>query len=404
MAFRSVRVARSPEFFRAAAFAAKIEEPKMPRSARINVRATVNAAKIRRERRAGRDVIVVPSATLPDGIVMNRIRYPASAIEKGFGTLEGTPAPLGHPTIEGAFVSASDPRGMVRGFVGAWNENVRREGGRVLLDKVIDVEYAAQLAGGKAVMDAIEKGDPIHTSTGLYAILSPLSNDDEADSEASDLVFDHDAILIGEDGAATPAQGVGMLVNKAVDKDGKEIEVINSALDDAVRELDWAADYAARAAEKLDRIPLIERIKTAILDVIRGTERETSTNEQENEMAVSEEQFTALSDEVKTLSDSMKGIGDTIANAVKDAVKPLTDANEALANAAKSKDEAELAELQTIIVKANLLDEAAAVELTLNAARALAKKAEPGKAAAINGALPGKSATGGFKLPQAEAK
>ena len=28
------------------------------------------------------------------------------------------------------------------------------------------------------------------------------------------MYFDHDAILLGEEGAATPSQGVGMMVNK----------------------------------------------------------------------------------------------------------------------------------------------------------------------------------------------
>lgn len=120
----------------------------MTHHARINIRTAVNASKIRRERRDGRDVIVVPSATMPDNVVLNRVRYSADAIEKGFGSLEGTPAPLGHPDINGQFVSASDPRGMVRGFVGAWNENVRRENGRVLIDKVIDVAFATQMEGG----------------------------------------------------------------------------------------------------------------------------------------------------------------------------------------------------------------------------------------------------------------
>ncbi|MGA0540719.1 hypothetical protein [Neotabrizicola sp. VNH66] len=376
----------------------------MSKQARINIRTAVNTSKIRRERRAGRDVIVVPSATLPDDVVMNRVRYPAAAIEKGFGSLEGTPAPLGHPSIEGQFISASDPRGMVRGFVGAWNENVRRENGRVLIDKVIDVEFATQLTGGKSVLEAISKGEPIHTSTGLYALMKPLENDADADFEASELVFDHDAILIGEDGAATPAQGVGMLVNKAIGADGKEIEVINSALDDAERELDWAADYAARAAEKLARVPMLERIKTAILDVIRGTERETSLNKQETAMPVTDEQFKALSDEVKTLSDGVKGIGETIANAVKDAVKPLVEANEAMTNAQKAKDEAELADLRSKIIKANIMSEAVAGELTLNAARDLAKQAQPGKAAGIHNGLGDKTETGGFKLPPAESK
>ena len=371
---------------------------------RVNIRATVNAAKIRRERRNGRDVIIVPSATLPDGVVMNKIRYNAPAIEKGFGSLEGTPAPLGHPNIDGQFVSASDPRGMVRGFVGAYNENVRRENGRVLIDKVIDVAYASQLEGGRAVIEAINKGEPIHTSTGLYAIMKPLENDADADYEATELVFDHDAILIGEDGAATPAQGVGMLVNKAVSKDGTEIDVINSAIDDAERELDWAVDSVIRAAERVARVPLLERAKSVILDIFRGAEQVSSINTKETAMPVTDEQFKALSDEVKTLADGMKGVGDTLTNAIKEAVAPLVAANEALTNAAKAKDDAELADLRGKIVKANLLDEATAGELTLNAARALATKSTPGKAMALNGAFTANTDAPAFKLPKAEGK
>lgn len=377
----------------------------MPKQSRINVRTLVNASAIRREKRDGRDVIIVPSATLPDNVVMNRIRYPAEEIEKSYQTLDGTPAPLGHPELNGKFVSASDPRGMVAGFVGAWNENVRRENGRVFIDKIIDVGYASQLEGGRAVLNAIEKGEPIHTSTGLLARMRPVKNDDSADAEAFDMVFDHDAILLDVAGAATPEQGVGMLVNKAIGSDGEEIEVINSALDEAMRELDWAVDYAARAAEKLDRLPLLERIKTAILEALRGTERETSNNEQENDMSVSKEQFDALSQEVKTLSESMKGIGDTIgtavANAVTASMKAFDDARVAAANAAK--DDAELGELRTKIINAGLMDEAAAGELTLNAARALAPKATPGKAAALNtNQKQAPAAGGGYKLPKAE--
>lgn len=373
----------------------------MSKTARINVRTAVNAQSIRRERRDGRDVVIVPSATLPDGVVMNRIRYSAGAIEKGFGSLEGTPAPLGHPTLNGQFVSASDPRGMVRGFVGAWNENVRRENGRVLIDKVIDTSFAGQLEGGRTVLEAIEKGEPIHTSTGLYCTLTALENDDEADFEAGDLVFDHDAILCGEIGAATPEQGVGMLVNKAVSPDGKEIEVINSVIeDDADRDLGWAVESVARALERRERASFIERMKTAIVEMF-GAERETSNNKQENDMAVSDEQFKALSDEVKTLSDGMKGIGETIANAVTVGVKPLVEANEALVNAQKAKDDAELTDLRTKIVKANLMDEGAASELTLNAARALAKKADPGKAAGLHNGL-SETQPSGFKLPKGD--
>lgn len=366
---------------------------------RVNIRAAVNHASIRRERRNGRDYIIVPSATMPDNIVMNRVRYPADEIAKGYVSLENTPAPLGHPSIDGQFVSAKDPEGLARGWIGAWNKNVRRENGRVTIDKVIDVATAMQLEGGKAVLNAIEKGEPIHTSTGLYAIMTATNADGDADFVASELEFDHDAILLGEEGAATPDQGVGMLVNKAV-RDGKEIQVINSVIeDDAERELGWAMESIARALERRQRAPLIERMKTAIVDLF-GSERETSTNEMENDMTVSKEQFDALSAEVKTLSDGMKGIGEQIANAVTTAVKPLIDAQTALAANQKAKDDAELAELREKIIKANLMTADEAKELTLNVARTLAKKAEPGKAAALNGALGDDTKAAGFKLPK----
>jgi len=131
----------------------------------VNIQSVANVKAARREKRNGRDVVIVPSATLPDNIVMNGIRYPADEIEKSYVSLNRTPAPLGHPMINGNFISARDPEGINIGYIGAWNENVRRENGRVFLDKVIDVDVANRSAGGKAVLAAIDAGEAIHTST-----------------------------------------------------------------------------------------------------------------------------------------------------------------------------------------------------------------------------------------------
>ena len=148
----------------------------MTKQVRVNIRTLVNAAQIRKEKRAGRDVMVIPSATLPDGVVMNAIRYPAEAIEASYKTLDRTLAPLGHPkSADGGFLSAKDPEAINRHHIGAWNENVRREDGRVMLDKVIDLELANATEGGRRVLEAIKKGDPIHTSTGLLATLKQIS-------------------------------------------------------------------------------------------------------------------------------------------------------------------------------------------------------------------------------------
>ena len=357
------------------------------KTVRINVRSVMNAAAVRKVKRNGRDLVIVPSATLPDDVVMNGVKYPAAEIEASYKTLERSPAPLGHPIINGKFVPARDPEAVASHFIGAWNENVRREGGRVLLDKVIDVEVANRTQGGKDVLAAIEKGGPIHTSTGLVAKLEVVANATDHKFIARQMAFDHDAILINEDGAAGPEKGVGMLVNSETGEN-EEIEVINSALSEADRDLDWAVDSLARALEKRERAPMLERLKSALIDAFNGFGRETSVNRKEDEMAVSDEQFNELSAKVNALTEAVSPdtMGKAIGTAVANAVKPLTDNLEALQNAQKAKDEAELADLRNTIVKGNLMDEETAKELTLNAARKLAEKAKPGKAAGLNGA------------------
>ena len=366
---------------------------------RVNIRTAVNTAKVRREKRNGRDVLIVPSATLPDDVVMNSILYPADEIAKSFKSLERTPAPLGHPTINGMFVSARDPEGINLAWIGAWNENVRQENGRVFLDKVIDIERASQSEGGQRVLDAIEKGGAVHTSTGLLCNLEAANGDVDYKFTARNIEFDHDAILLDEDGAATPDMGVGMMVNAA----GNEIQVVNSVIeDDADRELGWAVDQAVRALEKKARAPLYERIKAALTEAILGSEREPSEQQNKDaDMTVSKEQFDALSAKVDALSESITP--EALANAMATAIKPLTDNLEAIQNDQKAKDEAEHADLVAKVVKANLLDEETAQELTLNALRKLAPSATPGKAAPLNGAAftpSGKAPA--YKLPKSE--
>lgn len=371
---------------------------------RVNVRTLANVKAARKEKRNGRDVVIVPSATLPDNVVMNGILYPPEEIEKSYKSLERKPAPLGHPMVNGKWVSASDPEGINTTHIGAWNENVRRENGRVFLDKVIDVEVANRSEGGKAVLDAIEKGEAVHTSTGLLASLEAV-NAETHKHVARAIVFDHDAILLNEAGAATPEQGVGMLVN--ANGEAEEIEVINSAIAEADRDLDWAVDSLARALERRQKASALDRMKAAILEALGFSEREPSTNTKELDMTV-EEQLKALSAKVDALSEGKpseamnKAIADAVTTAVNAAVKPLVDAQAELVANQKTKDEAELAGLVAKIVKANILDEDSAKELTLNAARKLAEKANPGTAAPLSNRFNGGNDKPTHKAPEGE--
>lgn len=354
--------------------------------ARVNIRSLANVKAARREKRNGRDLIIVPSATLPDDVVMNDILYPADEIAKSFATLERTPAPLGHPTINGQFVSALDPEGINIGYIGAWNENVRRENGRVFLDKVIDVEVASRTHGGKDVLNAIEKGEPVHTSTGLYLDLEDAPADAAYKRVGRNMIFDHDAILLDQAGAATPEQGVGMMVN------GKQIEVINSALDDAERQLDWAGMYLLEALERTEKATVWERMKAAIMGVL-ASERNTETRKETDMTEAEKLQLADLSAKVNTLSDTVEklDVAGVVANAVSaavtEAMKPLTEQVAALNAADAAKAEAEKTALVNRVVEAGLLDEDSAKELTVKALNALAAKAAPVPAYGLNGAF-----------------
>ena len=133
-----------------------------------------------------------------------------------------------------------------------------------------------------------------------------------------------------------------------------------------------------------------------------GTEREPSTNEKEDEMTVTKEQFDALSAEVKTLSEGLSKIGETITNAVATAVKPITDAQAELVANQKAKDEAEHAELVTKIVNAKVLDEATAKATPLATLRALAPQADPKKSVGLNSAFNGGGEKSAPKAPEGE--
>ncbi|EPC3489420.1 hypothetical protein ACRZCU_001546 [Citrobacter freundii] len=191
-------------------------------SMHVNITTKVNSKSIRREMHNGREHLVLPSYTLPANVVMNGGLYTDTEINAHYTGLEGTLAPLGHPQVNGQFVSAFSPEGLCVGFVGAWNRNVKKSGNRVYLEKWVDTNRAQESEGGRELLDrvaAIERGEdvpPIHTSVAVY--LDQLEANEDQKAMGAEWVakihgMDHDAILLHEVGAATPEQGVGLMVN-----------------------------------------------------------------------------------------------------------------------------------------------------------------------------------------------
>lgn len=362
-----------------------------------------NTGKVRRERRDGRDIMVVPSFTLKSGIVMNRIKYEHDEIEKAYKSFERSPAPLGHPTVNGKFVSAKDPEGIARGWVGSWNENVRREGDRIAIDKIIDIDQAKQLEGGKAIMAAIEAGTPIHSSTGLLCMLEAVSNNDDYDYIARDMIGDHDAWLLGEPGAATPDDGVGILVNAAVEAADGSLPVINSSLEDEIdRDMDWQIDALLRSVERKKQLPLLERMKMSIMQLIQGDPTPDTTEGDAltaNGDTMDKAQFDALSAKVDALVEAGPGLTEAkVAEIVGNALKPIADDIAARAKIETDKAETERLDLVSKVVANGLLDEDVAKDATTPVLNALLSKG-PAPAFRVNGAF--KPSNGADRAPLA---
>jgi hypothetical protein len=333
----------------------------------VYIQNRVNNAAIQRTKNERGDLIyIVPSYTLPDNVVMNGIKYPADEIANSFHSLEDTPAPVGHPyDADGNYITANSPDGILYFQCGIFNKNVKRVecekyGHRVYVEKHIHVETAMKSERGKAVINAIDKNMPVHTSTGILMDVVNVNGEDTA----TGMIFDHDAILLDEDGAATPADGVGLMVNTAlltsVNRDNKQLTVNSSKLDvnqsfNDKREIlqtklqkkfgdddthiwmqDFGEDYAVfeskessykvkymqddngnimigDEAEEVKRITLWESVAAAVKSVFTtpfNNERETTTNQSKGNSMITQEHvekvlkansidFSAMSDDEK---------------------------------------------------------------------------------------------------------
>ncbi|HGI7059089.1 TPA: DUF2213 domain-containing protein [Klebsiella pneumoniae] len=205
---------------------------------RVNVLTVVNSASnITTETIDGKPHIVVRGITpVVDDIVMNRKLYPAAEIEKAYNTLERNPMPLGHPKVDGKHVSARDVRAVNEYHVGAWLQNVSHEDGKVTGDMYVNRQYAESSEKGKRLINRLNEMiagtnlEPIHISTGL--LYSGIAANGESKGKkyneiATNMMFDHVAVLLDEPGAGTPEEGVGIFVN--AEGDELEIEVVNLA-------------------------------------------------------------------------------------------------------------------------------------------------------------------------------
>lgn len=199
---------------------------------RVHILSAVNAASISK---AG-DVYTIKNVCgAIDGIVMNSRMYPGDQLAKGVASLEGKPAPAGHPKNDkGQHISALNGDALLNSYIGAVCRNARHDSGRTLVDVVVNGLQAKAHPDGQKLIERLDaalsgvNSDPIHVSTGLMlddVIASGESLGKKYTSIATNLQYDHIAILLNESGAGTPEQGVGLFLNSAGQPE--PVEVVN---------------------------------------------------------------------------------------------------------------------------------------------------------------------------------
>ena len=192
---------------------------KVKRDLSVMINAKMSKTITKKEIYGAEHIVIENCGSIVSDSVMNGVLYPASELEKlASETVGHIHAPAGHPkNSDGNFISSGSTEGIHQGYIGAISFNYRMSGDRLVRDIAIDPEKAAQSEAGREVLKRIESEQDTDTSTGLLLNLvdeEGFGKDGEPYAQrASNMMLDHDAILLSEQGAAGSDEGVGLFAN-----------------------------------------------------------------------------------------------------------------------------------------------------------------------------------------------
>lgn len=230
---------------------------------RVHILSAVNARNVSKD---GGTYTIREVCGAVDEIVMNGMLYPADQLAAGAKSLEDKPAPAGHPrNSSGAYISALSGDALLNSYAGAVCKNARHESGRTLVDVVVNAAQAMAHPDGQKLLkrldDAISgaNGEPISVSTGLMAV--PINANGESRGKpytriATNIDYDHLAILFDEKPAGSPADGVGMWLNADGEQQEVETVTVNTEPEDNRRAglMTWIRRLLGNADVSFDQI------------------------------------------------------------------------------------------------------------------------------------------------------
>lgn len=221
-------------------------------------RLTANlAVNTRRETLNGREYLVAPITLLVPGIhngSQGSVYYSQEELEKDPSPWNGMPLVLNHPkSEEGAFISARTPAIIQRYGLGQIFNSTSN--GKLGAEAWFDVEKTRQI--DPTILNRLEAGETIETSTGLSARLVAVENGQfngkRFSHQATNFVPDHVAILPDSVGACSVKDGCGVLVNEDQNNLLKEIKnTLRDFFTGSGQELKNTGDSASSVSKEIN--------------------------------------------------------------------------------------------------------------------------------------------------------
>ena len=172
---------------------------------------------IRREQRDGKENIIVPVTMMVEGVHTGShgpILHLAEELGKYPESWDGMPATIGHPKVNGQYVSANSPEVLQDWAVGRIF-NTQMPESALNAEVWLDEENLERVS--EETLNRLNNGDEIEVSVGIFSDEDATPgtwNTEDYDAIARNHRPDHLALLPDEIGACSIVDGCGIRVNK----------------------------------------------------------------------------------------------------------------------------------------------------------------------------------------------
>lgn len=214
---------------------------------------TVNRtnAPTRRETIGEIDYLIVPVVALVAGVVNGELVTPEQIEPVKWN---GVPVPLGHPQVNGVYVSGRTPE--LEAVSPGRFFNARLENGALKGDIYINLAQASDGEAAEAVK-RFEAGQMVNVSTAYFRDLAEAGGEwggKVYNGIATNLQPDHLAILLNEDGACSLKDGCG--APRVNQQEGRVIVNVELSLDEKMNQVyrAWNEKYAGPNGEMMAHI------------------------------------------------------------------------------------------------------------------------------------------------------